>query len=249
MLDSDLPLLIIDADVPLYKASFASEIETEWDDDLWTLHSDLGTAKEIFEQEIEAIRAEFPDDFPILLCFSGNNNFRKELLPTYKSNRKKNRKPLVLKPLKEWAQKTYESRTVDRLEADDLLGLYSWDGIMVSIDKDLRTVSGLHYNPNYPEDGIIEVTEDEAHYNHMYQTLCGDSTDGYKGCPAVGPKTAAKILDVPSKDMWVAVMEAFAQKGISSEDAIIQAQVARILRGEEYDFNTDTTNLWSPEDG
>ena len=87
MLNSDLPLLIIDADVPLYKASFASEIETDWGDDLWTLHSNIGTAKEIFEQEIEAIRAEFPDDFPILLCFSGNDNFRKELLPTYKANR------------------------------------------------------------------------------------------------------------------------------------------------------------------
>jgi len=119
---------------------------------------------------------------------------------------------------------------------------------MVSIDKDLRTVAGLHYNPNYPEDGIVEVTEDEAHYNHMYQTLCGDSTDGYKGCPSIGPKTAAKILDVPHKDMWVAVLEAFAQKGISYDDAIIQAQVARILRGDEYDFKTDTTNLWSPED-
>ena len=48
--------------------------------------------------------------------------------------------------------------------------------------------------------------------------------------------------------MWVAVLEAFAQKGISYDDALVQAQVARILRGGEYDLNTNTTNLWSPED-
>jgi len=244
---NELPTILIDADVCLYKAAFASEIETDWGDDLWTLHSNIGTAKEIFEREIEVIRGEFPDDFPILLCFSGSNNFRKELLPTYKANRKKNRKPLVLKPLKVWAQKTYESLTVDSLEADDLLGLLADEGIMVSIDKDLRTVAGMHYNPNYPEDSVVEVSKNFAHYNHMYQTLCGDATDGYKGCPAVGPKTAAKILDVPHKDMWIAVLEAFAQKGISYEDTLVQAQVARILRGKEYNFASNKTNLWNPE--
>jgi DNA polymerase-1 len=118
---------------------------------------------------------------------------------------------------------------------------------MVSIDKDLKTVAGLHYNPNYPEDGIYEISTDDAHYNHMYQTLCGDSTDGYSGCPSIGPKTAAKILDVPTEDMWIAVLEAFASKGLKYEDAIIQARVARILRGEDYIFSSNTLNLWEPE--
>jgi DNA polymerase I len=242
----DLPLLLIDADVPLYKASFASEIETEWDDDLWTLHSDLGTAKEIFEQEIEAIRAEFPDDFPILLCFSGSNNWRNTIYPEYKANRKKNRKPIVLSPLKEWAMKTYDSKVVDTLEADDLLGLLSEEGIMISVDKDLKTVAGLHFNPNYPEDGITEITPEYAHYNHMFQTLCGDSTDGYKGCPSVGPKTAAKILDVPTEDMWVAVLETFASKGIEYDEALVQARLARILRGSDYILSSNTLKLWKP---
>ena len=244
----DLPLLLIDADVLLYQAAFASEVETDWGDDLWTLHSDLKNARDIFDSLLDNIREEFPPEYPILLCFSGSENWRKGILSDYKANRKKNRKPIVLKPLMAWAMKTYDSMQVDSLEADDLLGLMSSRGIMVSIDKDLKTVPGLHFNPSFPEEFVYEVTPESAHYNHMYQTLCGDSTDGYKGCPSIGPKTAAKILDVPVEGMWNAVLETFAQKGIPFEDALVQARIARILRGDEYDFKTNTLAMWSPED-
>ncbi|MCP4126768.1 MAG: exonuclease [Gammaproteobacteria bacterium] len=244
-------ILLVDADVPLYKAAFASEVETDWGDDLWTLHSNIGTAKDIFTQEIGAIRDEFTDDDLVLLCFTGGANFRKHLLPTYKSNRKKTRKPLVLKALKAWAMETYDSELVEGLEADDLLGLLSSNptqSIMVSIDKDMKTVPGLHYNPNFPEDGVYIVTPEEAHYNHMYQTLCGDSTDGYSGCPGVGPVAAKRVLNVPTENMWPAVVHAFSQRDLTPEDALVQARVARILRGGEYDWGTNEAALWSPTD-
>ena len=82
----------------------------------------------------------------------------------------------------------------------------------------------------------------------MFQTLCGDSTDGYSGCPSVGSKTAEKILDVPTKDMWSVVVDAYKKKGLTYEDTLIQARVARILRGDEYNMDTGEMNLWIPED-
>ena len=240
------PILLIDADVTLYKSAFASEIETDWGDDHWTLHSDLGVARNVFKEEIQKIKVAFPEEFGMRLCFSGNRNWRNIILPTYKHNRKKVRKPIVLNPLREWAMEHYYFTCEPSLEADDLLGLLSTNNIMVSIDKDLQTVAGKHYNPDKGE--LYEVTEDEAHYNHMFQTLCGDSTDGYKGCPSVGAKTAEKILDVPTGDMWSEVLATYEKKGLTYEDALIQARIARILRGDEYNLDTGEMNLWTPED-
>ena len=243
------PLLLIDADVPLYKASFASELETNWGDGLWTLHSDLENAEVIFRDELEKITEAFPKNYGTILCFSGSNNWRNAVLPEYKANRKKNRKPVVLAALRKSIEESYLTMSLGGLEADDILGLFSQSGIMVSIDKDLRTVAGFHYNPNKPDEGVCEVTDEEAHYNHMYQTLCGDTTDGYKGCPSVGPKTAEKILSAlhPS-DMWGAVTQAYEKKGLGEEDAMVQARVARILQPLEYDFSSGEVILWGTEE-
>ena len=243
------PHLFIDADSLLYKAAFASEKEIDWGNDMWTLTSDLRDAKDIFTEQIIQIQNSFDEDWTYVLCFTGEDNFRKDIFPEYKANRKKQRKPLALKPLREWAMFSYDSLMVYGLEADDILGLYADDGVLVSIDKDLRTVAGLHFNHDKIEKGIQEVTEEEAHYNHMMQTLCGDTTDGYGGCPKVGPKTAAKILDVPQEDMWNAVVKAYKKQGLSEDYAIVQAQLARILRGNEYNWDTCELNLWSPEGG
>lgn len=240
------PILLIDADVTLYKSAFASEVEIDWGDDLWTLHSELGEAREIFKEEINKIKVRFPKEFGMVLCFSGDRNWRNIILPTYKQNRKKIRKPIVLKPLRAWAMEHYDFTCEPSLEADDLLGLMSPNNIMVSVDKDLQTVAGKHYNPS--KDELYEVSEEQAHYNHMFQTLCGDSTDGYSGCPSVGAKTAEKILDVPTKDMWSVVVDAYKKKGLTYEDTLIQARVARILRGDEYNMDTGEMNLWIPED-
>jgi DNA polymerase-1 len=241
--------LFIDADTIVYKSAFASEVETDWGNDQWTLHSDMTEARDIFDASIRDIITQFDNSIEYVLCFSSKKNFRKKLLPDYKANRKKIRKPIVFKPLREWAEHSYNSMIISSLEADDVLGLHAHDNIMVSIDKDLKTIPGKHFNPNDIITGVYEITKEEADYNHMMQTLCGDSTDGYSGCPKVGPKTAEKILDVPPEDRWSAVVEAYKKQGLSEKYATIQAQVARILRPGEYNWDTCKLNLWSPEGG
>ena len=95
----------------------------------------------------------------------------------------------------------------------------------------------------------VTVTEDEANYRHMLQTLTGDTADGYPGCPGIGAVTAEKILtatDGTYPEMWKAVIKTYEKKGLSEETALIQAQIARICRRDDYDFKRKEVKLWTP---
>ncbi|MGA1496056.1 MAG: phage exonuclease, partial [Rhodothermales bacterium] len=95
------------------------------------------------------------------------------------------------------------------------------------------------------DSGIRTVTADEADHFHMMQTLCGDSTDGYAGCPGVGPKKAEAILNGGSS--WSAVVAAFEKAGLSAFEAIVQARVSRILRHGDFNPKTSEVRLWEPK--
>ena len=240
--------LLIDADVALYEVASACETPIDWGDDRWTLHSDFKEAKQRFDCWVAKIKDRL-DGSKIYLAFSSDDNWRKIILPTYKSNRKGKRKPLVFHELKAYAMTVYKSILIDTLEGDDVLGLLAGDSsikggkIVVSIDKDLKTIPGFHYNPMRHEEGVIEVSEEQADYNHLFQSLTGDAVDGYSGCPGVGPKKAEKIFETPS---WESVVSAYNKAGINEEDALVQARVARILRHGEYDKIKKEPVLWNP---
>ena len=82
----------------------------------------------------------------------------------------------------------------------------------------------------------------------MKQTLIGDSTDGYKGCPKIGPVKAGKLLDplVDFWDMWEMVVQAFEDAGLDECSAIANAQMARILRAEDYRYIEKEFRIWHP---
>jgi DNA polymerase-1 len=129
------------------------------------------------------------------------------------------------------------------LEADDVLGILGTsnpDTIIWSEDKDLLTVPARHWLNGE----VATITEEEADYNLAYQTLVGDSTDNYSGCPTVGPKTANKLLS--NGCGWDKVVAAFKAKGLSEEVALENARLARILRNGEYDTDTGEVKLWQP---
>jgi len=118
------------------------------------------------------------------------------------------------------------------------LGTANPDTIIWSEDKDLLTIPAKHWI-----DGkVVTISEEEAKYNFYYQTLVGDSTDNYKGCPSVGSVTANKLL---SQDCsWDSVVDAFKSKGLSEEVALENARLARILHNGEYDTDTAEVKLW-----
>ena len=93
-----------------------------------------------------------------------------------------------------------------------------------------------------------EIDKDTADYNFMKQTLVGDRTDGYAGCPSIGEKTAEKLL-LPLKGdlvaMWNTVCKQFEKQNLSDKIALEQARLARILRNGEYNTKTFQPKLWS----
>lgn len=237
--------LFIDADMPLYSVAFSVEEPVDWGDDLWTLHADLGQARDLFQLWVQKVQQELKCD-DVVLCLSDKENWRKDLDSEYKANRAKTRKPVIFRPLRDWVISRYDAMIVPWLEADDLLGIHAnKTNILVSGDKDLRTVPGRHFNPDRPNEGVVTVTPEEGHYNHMIQTLTGDSVDNYKGCPGVGKKTAEKLLAGLSPDeYWPAVLEKFLKAGETEEYALLQARLAFILT-KPYYKNKEVT-LWTP---
>ena len=77
------------------------------------------------------------------------------------------------------------------------------------------------------------------------QCLAGDPTDGYAGCPGIGLKRAADLLN-KTDSPWEAVCKAFEDKGLSDKEALMNARLAKILQHEDYDYDRQQPILWSP---
>lgn len=188
-----------------------------------------------------------------VVCLSprdSSGNFRKQLFPQYKAHRK-GEKPKLYWDMVDWLHDQFKVVTLEGAEADDALGILGTerkDHVVVSLDKDIMTLPCRVFVPGKMR-RPIKLTRGQADWHWMMQTLTGDSTDGYKGCPGIGPKRAEKILDGqrPLDDLWNRVVKAFESRDLTADDALIQAQLARILRSEDYDRNKREINLWKPK--
>lgn len=249
-------VLLIDADVLAYQCAAVNEHATEWEEGFWTWHCDENVVKDAIRDTIDRTVKALEADHHVLCLTDSDGNFRKEVLPSYKDNRAKTKKPLVLKAIKQWMLDELEAYWRPSLEGDDVMGiLATWKRfhpgdrkIIVSIDKDMKTIPGLYVRDL--DNGPVEITPEEAEWWHMAQTLTGDTTDGYKGCPGIGPKNAEKLLGEPGEfdaaTLWRIVVGAYAKKGLPESEALIQARVARILQAGDYDFKRKRPILWTP---
>ena len=241
--------LLFDADIIAFKAAAATEQPINWGDGIWTLH---GYEQDVIDHSMSYMQgvADKLDTQDVLLFLTGSNNWRKDILPSYKSNRKDTRKPLMLPFIRQFMVDSLGAIIVDTFEADDLLGIEATstdDCIIVSEDKDLKTIPAMVYNPQKDDEPVL-IPEFTAAWNHMFQTLTGDSTDGDSGCPKVGPVAAKKILqDIDQvEDLWPAVVAAFKKQNLSEEVALQQAQVARICHASDFDKETGKVIPWTP---
>lgn len=235
--------LLIDGDMIAFQITIGTEREIQWDDDVHTLHSRWEDCVDIFAEYMKELTEKL-DARRCVFAFSGANNFRKSVLPTYKFNRKNVRKPLCYKRFRKFVEDEFESHAQDVLEADDLLGIMATNGkyentIIVSDDKDLLSIPGRCYRLGTMHDVSLE----EADRRHLMQTLTGDVTDGYKGCPGVGEKKAETIL---KKGTWEEVLKAYEAAKLTEQDALQQARVARICRVEDFNYKLGDVNLWTP---
>ena len=229
------PLLLIDADFFLYRAVQSSEIEMEFNPDCTVIVGDFPKARGMFQRNIKDLKTRFDTD-NVLLTFTDRENFRKDVDPNYKGNRTK-RKPAGYVKAKRWAMETYESVVYPRLEADDTLGILATNGsldnfILVSPDKDMAQIPCRIYDLKRE----YTQTEEAARHTLFMQTLHGDSTDGYRGAPGIGPKRAAAILaDCKDGDYWPHVVKAYEEVGLSESEALQTFYLARILRHTDWD--------------
>ncbi len=255
-------IALIDGDVLVYRAAFAVEKSIDWGDGKHTLHADEGEARDavdlLFRNILAAVETT---EYQLALTCHETVNFRKAFYPQYKENRTSVRKPLVWKFLRDHLTAAYNAQTRPNLEADDILGIWAtkkWPGnpdrVIVSIDKDFKSVPGTLYN--FDKGEWFEISEETANYNFFYQTLIGDKTDNYPGCQGVGPKKADSILSNAESQaknkkarnlvMWTAVLKAYERTGFGPEYALNQARCARILRACDYDFEKKQPILWEP---
>lgn len=258
---------IVDADSLVYQVGRANEQEIQWDQDLWTVHSFFEPCVENLNREVESIKQNLEADEIVMVLSDYNKPWRKELLPSYKSNRKDVRKPVTYRPLREYIHEVYRTFQRPGLEGDDCIGILltnpiviSGEKIAVSLDKDMKTLPGMHVNlKKAQEQGHwfpFTITEEEANRWHMFQALTGDTTDGYKGCPGMGAVSAEKLLakfDFGDGlfnlcGAWYAIAEAYEKKGLTEQDALVQARVSRILRHGDYDYTNKKVRLWNPPD-
>jgi DNA polymerase-1 len=244
--------LLIDADVYLWRASSAVQKTFDFGDNVFATGADFGEARDKFDSEIRDLVIRLKAGHVVMGLSDVKRNWRKEVMPTYKANRGTG-KPKVFYQLREHVEHEYNARWFPGLEGDDVLGLYSTGRsipgkkIIVSIDKDMMTVPGLLFNPNKPERGVRKITLEEADEYHLMQTLTGDPVDGYPGCPGIGPKRAAVVLQgLPGHERWAAIVNQFVNKGLTEVEALQNARVARILRAGEYSAETHRVKLWEP---
>ncbi len=285
--------VLIDADIPIFMCSATNENPIYWGDGLWTLHSYEESTLNDFDYFIETIASELRAD-RVVLTVSDDANFRKDILPSYKHNRTNKRQPMLRYLLKDHAENEYDCYKRPGLEGDDVLGILAGshkiikgERVIVSIDKDMKTIPGKILNWNHAwfaknkgliksvEDAIFEVTDEQADYFHLLQTLAGDTVDGYGGCPGIGMQTADAILQEPAHvvypvtsvvksgknkgtekltwkkikgdfTLWETIVSYFNKAGLSAEDALVQARVARICRYQDYNFKKGEVIPWTP---
>lgn len=274
--------LIIDGDVVAYQAAAVNQRDFQWEEGITSRHTDMDTAIERIQAELQGYVEKLKAD-AFVICLTDGVNWRKAILPSYKENRVDVERPELLAACKQYLMDNYKTFLKPTLEGDDCLGillthptLIEGKKIAVGIDKDFHTLAGLHYNPNRPNEGVIEITPEEADLWHLRQALSGDATDGYAGCPQVGGGKADEWCENPYKyvpyehtfsrgarkgeteirwkkepleegdTLWSALVSLYEKAGLTEADALVQAQVARICRYTDYDFKKKEVIPWQP---
>lgn len=240
--------LLVDADYIAYKTCATCEDEIDYGDDVIVVTSRFSDVLNMFQNELFKLSETMGvfDDF--ILFFSSSENFRKKIYPEYKGHRNR-KKPCGYKRLLNWCGDNYTTIKVDNLEADDAIGIFatdpnksSTDDVICSPDKDMRQIPGLLFDFQNP---VIEITKEEGDRWHLIQTMSGDQTDGYSGVPGIGVKRASALLDEHGCK-WSTVLNAFIEKGLTEDDALLNARLAKILRYENFDNDTNSPRLWTP---
>lgn len=206
----------------------------------------LYNVKSMIAKMLESLQAEAED---VIICLSGPTNYRTEVATykVYKGNRDPDHKPTHAQAIKDYMRKNWNTIYSENEEADDMLGYMQYHAwredpyatVIVSIDKDLDMIPGLHYN--FVNDESYHVDEEQAMRYFWYQMVTGDSTDNIPGIPGMGPaKAKAALDDVATNDLYGVVRALYVQGyGDDADRALLEMGRLLWIRREQEE-------LWNP---
>ena len=203
--------LLIDADLVAYRCAASVEPSTKAEPRTLT-EEETKLEQEIAIARCDTLMRELlhttqADQYQAFL--TGPNNFRKQVNPEYKANRKDTLPPRFLQQCRYFLVSEWNAVVSDGCEADDLLGIAqctakkeyentffspNWEStILASLDKDLLMIPGQHYNWVKDESKFVDEIDG---IKHMYkQALIGDRADNIFGVDKIGVVKAARIID------------------------------------------------------
>ena len=237
--------VIIDGDSYIFKAACATSTLINIEGDLYYEGYDLNKAREYMKNIVSTICEKCSvNDYVIVLASVGTKNFRYTINPTYKSNRKAVKKPIMLDKVREIVINEFKTASIPHLEADDVVRIMYEEGdgnAIASIDKDLKTFPCKIYDSYH--DTFTYVMQQQADANFKRQLLMGDSADGYAGIKGIGKATADKLLmdgiDIDG------ILQMYLDKGMTLEDFKRTYNSAKIIGAE--DFNKGVITLYGGE--
>lgn len=233
----------IDSDILSYSCSFAAQEGSL---------SDLKSAVDDMVNYIcenTVVFPDFSDDGNVSGYLTGQGNFRNEVAKThvYKGTRKEVEKPKWLQYARAYMVDQYNFKVIDGMEADDQLAIdmtnyHDPDAyVIASIDKDLLTVPGWHYN--FRKNTFQYQTEHDALRFFYEQCLTGDRVDSVVGLHRVGPKTAQKVLDsaLTEHEMFARVLKMYEEKCTDGDPYDRLIENATLLHMRRYE-----NEMWEP---
>jgi len=129
------------------------------------------------------------------LYISGHGNFRYDIATIfpYKGNRSKSDRPFHYDNIRQYLVDAYGAKVSENMEADDIIGLEHdpETDIIVTKDKDLNCIEGLHFN--WETNRCFWMNEIDSYRNFYQQVLTGDTVDNIPGLYGVGNKS--KLMD------------------------------------------------------
>lgn len=237
--------VIIDGDSYVFKAAYATSTLTEIGDGIYYEAYDINKAREYMKGMIDNICDKCAvNDYVIVLGAVGSRNFRYDINPTYKANRKAIKKPIMLDKVRAMVTGEFNTYSIPCLEADDVVRILYEEGegnAIASIDKDLQTFPCEIYDSYH--DTFTYVMPQQAEANFKRQLMIGDATDGYSGIPKVGKATADKhlIKGVTVDD----IIQMYLDAGLSIDDFKRTYNSAKILSKDDY--NNGVITLYGGE--
>ncbi len=209
-------IALIDGDILVYRVGFAAN-DVPWE-----------FCKARLDSTIHDILLNLDDvkEYKGWLT-EGSNNYRHKYAKThqYKGNRP-NRKPVHYDSIRNYLVNDLGFEVETEQEADDAIGIEAMkridECVIVTIDKDLDNIPGIHYN--FVKHKEYYVTDAEATRNFYRQLLVGDRVDNVVGVHGIGPVKAERILGGArnSFDLYERVLEAYeGDAGRVEENAIL----------------------------